>query len=150
MSAHFWRTLCARLWREDEGLLTFEYAVLNTLLVVGTVSAVSGIRDSVNSQLNGLNQSIRALDQMRPAALGTSSGQTGNGATQTSSSDNLAPVVAILHDATADNAAIATTPNTATPNATVPNATTANATTPNATTPNATTSQAITPVALEL
>ena len=68
----------ARLSREDEGLLTFEYIVLNTALVVGTVGAVSGIRDSINAEAGSLTQSIRSVDQMIPASLTSpASGQTG-------------------------------------------------------------------------
>ena len=69
MMAGSWRSLLARLWHEDEGMLTFEYVMLNTLLVLGTVGAMSGVRDTVNGELNGLNQSMQSLDQMRPANL---------------------------------------------------------------------------------
>ena len=122
MLARLWQTLLARLWHEDEGLLTFEYILLNTALVLGTVGAVSGIRDSINSEAAGLTQSIRSLDQMRPACLPTaSSGQTGSGsAAQPNSSANPMPIMGLADDIPVANAAVATTPSAAAASVTTP------------------------------
>jgi hypothetical protein len=102
------RTNLARLWREDEGLLTFEYVMLGTVLVVGSVGAASNIRDSINSQATGLSNYIRSLDEMRPAmttAAGNGNGSA-NGAAVPNSADNLIPVIGLAsYDTAATNAA---------------------------------------------
>ena len=108
----------ARLWHEDEGLLTFEYILLNTMLVMGTVGAVNGIRTSLNSELNGLNESMRSLDEMRPANLATAtstqSGSTGT-AVQPAAAASPMPLVGADLDA-----ATSTAPAGATSGATPP------------------------------
>ena len=40
-----------RLWREDEGVLTFEWILLLTLLVIGVIGGVAGIRDAIMSRV---------------------------------------------------------------------------------------------------
>jgi len=114
MMAAFWRPLLARLWHEDEGLLTFEYIMLNTALVLGTVGAVTGIRDSINTEATGLSQSIRSLDQMRPAlpsAPGNSQTGSANSAAQPSSHGDQIPLVGNSSGAAATNASSATGSN---------------------------------------
>lgn len=126
--ARFWQTLLARLWHEDEGLLTFEYILLNTVLVLGTVGAMSGVRDTLNGELTGLNDSMRSLDQMRPTNLATAStsqpgstttSQTGNtsasGTAQPNSAANLVPLVGLDPGATtasSTSSATSVTPTT--------------------------------------
>ena len=102
--ARFIQTLLARLWHEDEGLLTFEYIMLNTALVLGTVGAVNGIRDSINAEATSLSQSILSLDQMRPAmptAPGSNQTASSNGAGQ---SGSLIPLTGTASNATTANA----------------------------------------------
>ena len=41
-----------RMWREDEGVLTFEWILLTTLLVIGVVGGISGVRDAINVELD--------------------------------------------------------------------------------------------------
>ena len=83
MLTSYIQTILTRLWNEDEGLLTFEYVMLGTVLVVGSVGAVSNIRDSINSQATGLSNCIRSLDQLRPD-IATVAGHNGNAASATS------------------------------------------------------------------
>ncbi len=52
-----------RMWREDEGVLTFEWILLLTLLVIGTVGAMSGVRDAVNAELTDAAFAMISLDQ---------------------------------------------------------------------------------------
>jgi len=69
-----------RMWREDEGVLTFEWILLITLLVIGTVGAVSGVRDAINSELVDVAGAIISLDQSysvcSPVQLGAGVGST--------------------------------------------------------------------------
>jgi Flp pilus assembly pilin Flp len=52
-----------RMWREDEGVLTFEWILLTTLLVIGLVGAMSGVRDAINSELTDVAAAMVSLDQ---------------------------------------------------------------------------------------
>jgi len=52
-----------RLWREDQGVLTFEWILLITVLVIGIVGALSAMRDAVISELGDLSFAISSLDQ---------------------------------------------------------------------------------------
>jgi Flp pilus assembly pilin Flp len=50
--------LLKRLWDEDEGLLTFEWVMLNSLMVAGVVTGVSAIRDQMNAELQGVTTAM--------------------------------------------------------------------------------------------
>jgi Flp pilus assembly pilin Flp len=52
-----------RLWREDEGVLTFEWIVLLTLLVIGVIGGVAGIRDAIIHECQGVVGAMVALNQ---------------------------------------------------------------------------------------
>ncbi len=52
-----------RLWQEDEGVLTFEWILLVTLLVIGLVGALSGVRDAINHELGSVAGAMVSLDQ---------------------------------------------------------------------------------------
>ncbi len=52
-----------RLWREDEGILTFEWILLLTLLVIGVIGGVAGIRDAIIHECEGVVGAMVSLDQ---------------------------------------------------------------------------------------
>ncbi len=52
-----------RLWREDEGILTFEWILLLTLLVIGVVGGVAGIRDAIIHECQGVVGAMVSLNQ---------------------------------------------------------------------------------------
>ena len=52
-----------RLWREDEGVLTFEWTLLLTLLVIGIVSGLTGARDAIIDELGDIAAAAVSLDQ---------------------------------------------------------------------------------------
>jgi len=52
-----------RLWREDEGLLTFEWILLITVLVIGIVGGLSAVRDAVLTELGDVAEGMISLDQ---------------------------------------------------------------------------------------
>src|SRR5688572_10399657 len=52
----------SHLWREDDGVLSFEWTLLVTLLVLGIVGGLSAARDAVIDELGDVAQAMLALD----------------------------------------------------------------------------------------
>ncbi|MBN2474986.1 MAG: hypothetical protein JXB62_10290 [Pirellulales bacterium] len=52
-----------RAWREDEGVLTFEWILLITVLTIGIVGGLSAVRDAVITELGDVTQAVVSLDQ---------------------------------------------------------------------------------------
>ena len=48
--------LINRIWDEDEGVLTFEWVLLVTLLTIGVVSGLAAARDAVFDELGDVAQ----------------------------------------------------------------------------------------------
>ena len=57
------RHFIRRIWTEDEGVLTFEWVLLVTLLTIGVVSGLAAARDAVIDELGDVAQAMMALDQ---------------------------------------------------------------------------------------
>jgi Flp pilus assembly pilin Flp len=57
------KKMFARLWREDDGVLSFEWILLLTLLVIGIVSGVSAARDAIIDEFGDVAQAMLSLDQ---------------------------------------------------------------------------------------
>ena len=55
--------LFRRMWREDDGVLSFEWTVLTSLLTVGVVSGIASVRDAVIDEMGDLSQAMISLDQ---------------------------------------------------------------------------------------
>jgi len=51
------------MWREDEGVLTFEWILLITVLAIGIVGGLSAVRDAIISELGDVAAAVTALDQ---------------------------------------------------------------------------------------
>ncbi len=51
-----------RIWREDEGVLTFEWILLITLLVIGITGALSAVRDAIAAELIDVAGAIVNID----------------------------------------------------------------------------------------
>ena len=49
-------------WNEDDGVLSFEWTLLVTLLVLGVVGGLAAARDAVLSELADTAQAMLALD----------------------------------------------------------------------------------------
>jgi len=62
MKRHIFR-LWTRLHQEDEGLLTFEWILLATLIVIGLVGAYSAIRDGFVDELGDVAEAVIRVDQ---------------------------------------------------------------------------------------
>jgi len=57
------KSALARVWREDDGVLSFEWVLLVTLLTIGIVAGLSAARDAVIDELGDVAQAMLALDQ---------------------------------------------------------------------------------------
>jgi Flp pilus assembly pilin Flp len=57
------KRLLQRLWREDDGVLSIEWVLLVTLLVIGIVVGVSAARDAVVDELGDAAEAAVTLDQ---------------------------------------------------------------------------------------
>ncbi len=52
-----------QLWTEEDGVLSFEWTLLLTLLVIGIVSGVAATRDGIIDELGDIAQMMLAVDQ---------------------------------------------------------------------------------------
>lgn len=52
-----------RIWNEDEGVLTFEWILLITVIIIGIVGGLSGVRDAVVDELGDLGEAALHIDQ---------------------------------------------------------------------------------------
>jgi hypothetical protein len=57
------RNLLNRMWVEECGVLTFEWVVLVTVLVIGVVGALSAVRDVLITELGGVATAMISLDE---------------------------------------------------------------------------------------
>ena len=57
------RKLFARMWHETDGVLSFEWTMLTSLLTVGVVSGVAAVRDAVTDEIGDVAQAMVSLDQ---------------------------------------------------------------------------------------
>jgi len=51
-----------QLWREDDGVLSFEWTLLVTLLTFGIVGGLAAARDAIIDELGDVAQAMLALD----------------------------------------------------------------------------------------
>jgi len=51
-----------RIWNEESGVLTFEWILLITVLVIGVIGGVATIRNGINTQAKQTAGAIKALD----------------------------------------------------------------------------------------
>lgn len=52
-----------RLWREDDGFLTFEWTLLSVVLVIGIVAGLTAARDSFLDELSDTAEAFVKFDQ---------------------------------------------------------------------------------------
>jgi Flp pilus assembly pilin Flp len=52
----------SRLWHEDDGVLSFEWTLLVTLLTIGIVGGLAAARDAIIDELGDAAQAMLALD----------------------------------------------------------------------------------------
>src|SRR6185295_9239354 len=52
-----------QVWREEDGVLTFEWILLVTLLTIGIVGGLAAARDAIIDELSDVAEAMLALDQ---------------------------------------------------------------------------------------
>jgi Flp pilus assembly pilin Flp len=52
-----------QVWKEEDGVLTFEWVLLVTLLTIGIVSGLAGARDAIIDEFGDVAEAMLALDQ---------------------------------------------------------------------------------------
>jgi Flp pilus assembly pilin Flp len=57
------KRLLSRMWHETDGVLSFEWTMLTSLLTVGVVSGVASVRDAVTDEMGDVAQAMVSLDQ---------------------------------------------------------------------------------------
>jgi Flp pilus assembly pilin Flp len=53
----------AQVWREEDGVLSFEWTLLLTLLTIGIVSGLAAARDAIIDELGDIAQAAQGIDQ---------------------------------------------------------------------------------------
>ncbi len=56
-------TLLQRVWNEDQGVLTFEWILLVTIVILGIVGGLSAARDAIIDELGDVGGAVIAVDQ---------------------------------------------------------------------------------------
>lgn len=57
------KTILRNIWREEDGVLSFEWVLLVTLLTIGIVTGVTAARDAIIDELGDVAQAMLAVDQ---------------------------------------------------------------------------------------
>ena len=57
------KNLLKRIWSDQDGVLTFEWILLVTLLTIGIVGGLAAVRDAIIDELGDVAQAMLALDQ---------------------------------------------------------------------------------------
>jgi len=52
-----------QMWTEEDGVLSFEWTLLLTLLTIGIVSGLAGARDAIIDELGDVAEAAQAIDQ---------------------------------------------------------------------------------------
>ena len=63
MLAKILKNFAAPMWSEDEGVLTFEWILLITLLTIGIVSGVTAARDALIDEMGDVAEATISIDQ---------------------------------------------------------------------------------------
>jgi hypothetical protein len=51
------------IWREDDGVLSFEWTLILTLLTIGVVGGLAAARDAIIDELGDLAEAAQGIDQ---------------------------------------------------------------------------------------
>jgi len=57
------KSFVMRMWAEDDGVLTFEWVLLVTLLTIGVIGGIAAARDAIIDELGDVAQAMLNLDQ---------------------------------------------------------------------------------------
>ena len=77
------RKFISRMWHEQDGVLSFEWTMLASLLTIGVVAGLASVRDGVIDEMGDLTRSITSLDQsyriQGPLVIGVHTPDFGSG-----------------------------------------------------------------------
>ena len=80
------RKLLVRLWRETDGVLSFEWTVLTSVLTIGAVAGIASVRDAVQDERADVAEAMTSLDQsyviQGPLLISVHTPATGSGRTR--------------------------------------------------------------------
>lgn len=57
------KKVLSQVWSQEDGVLSFEWVLLVTLLTIGIVSGLSAARDGIIDELGDVAEAMLALDQ---------------------------------------------------------------------------------------
>jgi len=57
------KSILKRVWREEQGVLTFEWVLLITVVIIGVVGGFSAMRDAVIDEMGDVADAVIAVDQ---------------------------------------------------------------------------------------
>ena len=57
------KNVLSRVWKEEDGVLSFEWVLLVTLLTIGIVGGLAAARDAIIDELGDVAQAMMAVDQ---------------------------------------------------------------------------------------
>src|SRR5262245_29071600 len=57
------KNVFVRMWKEEDGVLSFEWVLLVTLLTIGIVGGIAAARDAIIDELGDVAEAMLALDQ---------------------------------------------------------------------------------------
>ena len=57
------RRLFARVWHETDGVLSFEWTLLTSVLTIGAVAGIAAVRDAVQDEMADVAEAMTSLDQ---------------------------------------------------------------------------------------
>jgi hypothetical protein len=57
------RQFCNKLWREDDGVLSFEWTLLVVLVVIGIIGGLGAARDVIIDELGDTAEAVLQFDQ---------------------------------------------------------------------------------------
>ncbi len=57
------KRLIHQIWQEDEGVLSFEWALLATLVIIGIISGITAARDAFIDELGDIAEATINFDQ---------------------------------------------------------------------------------------
>lgn len=57
------KSVVCQMWNEEDGVLSFEWVLLVTLLVIGIVGGVAAARDAIIDELGDVAEAMLNLDQ---------------------------------------------------------------------------------------
>lgn len=89
------KRLILRVWHEDDGVLSFEWVLLITVVVIGIVVGVTASRDAIVDEIGDVSEAAVALDQSYAIPLPLMPYIASDGINTSASNPNFQPLTII-------------------------------------------------------